>query len=236
MLVYAINQTLQLTLLIQLQEELTEENLAECRKIIYALLAMEHKGDALPVPMIPTSSGGKAKTLKKDDQYKLMFGELERFVAAHCRTERHHKVLDCLLESRNRPASERPATATERRDDNKVELDVALRELDRYSAMTEREKADFNAVAEASKSSRSSRERSPSPAPAVAKRPKIGGGGGISLLDMWTKSQKENSSTKGRHPVPFVGMRSLGEKARLYLSLDRKEKDQQGPPHGAGAS
>ena len=53
--------------------------------------------------------------MKKDDQYKLMFGELEKFIAVHCRTEKHHKVLDCLLESRNRPASDRPSTATPRR-------------------------------------------------------------------------------------------------------------------------
>ena len=32
-----------------------------------------------------------------------MFGELEQFLTLHCRTENHHKVLDCLLEVRNKP-------------------------------------------------------------------------------------------------------------------------------------
>jgi hypothetical protein len=32
----------------------------------------------------------------------MMFAELERFLTAHCRTDRHRKVLDCLLEVRNR--------------------------------------------------------------------------------------------------------------------------------------
>ena len=69
-------------------------------------LIQEHRGEVLPVP-ISNISGGKGKTMKKDDQYKLMFGELEKFIAVHCRTEKHHKVLDCLLESRNRPTSDR---------------------------------------------------------------------------------------------------------------------------------
>ena len=67
----------------------------------------EHRGEVLPVPISNISGGGKGKTMKKDDQYKLMFGELEKFIAVHCRTEKHHKVLDCLLESRNRPTSDR---------------------------------------------------------------------------------------------------------------------------------
>ena len=117
---------------ILVQEELTEENLAECRKIIYALLSMvwfiidtsydflvhakirgfslffqEHRGEVLPVPISNISGGGKGKTMKKDDQYKLMFAELEKFIAIHCRTEKHHKVLDCLMESRNKQTSDR---------------------------------------------------------------------------------------------------------------------------------
>merc|ERR1712223_93042 len=120
------------------QEELTEDNLAECRKIIYSLLSMEHRGDVLPVPI--SVNGGKGKTMKKDDQYKLMLGELEKFIAVHCRTDKHHKVLDCLLESRNKSAASGPSTATPRAAgvDDKVELDVAIREFDRYSAMSER--------------------------------------------------------------------------------------------------
>lgn len=204
---------------ILVQEELSEDNLAECRKIIYSLIAMEHRGDVLPVPLTASVTGSKGKSMKKDDQYKLMFGELERFVSAHCRTERHFKVLDCLLESRNRPASERPAS----RKDEKVELDVALRELDKYSAMTQREKEEFNAGNCNDRSYH--RARSSSPAPPLAKRQKTSGSGS-SLLDLWTKNHKENTKTK--YTVPFAGMRSVGDKARLYLSLDRKDKE-----HGA---
>ena len=171
---------------------------------------MEHRGEILPVPV--TVSGGKGKAMKKDDQYKMMYAELEKYMAAHCRTEKHTKVLNCLLESRNRPPTNPPGSAR----DDKGEWDIAVKELDRYNNMTEREKSEFNEVSDQPS------KRSPSPGPlATVKKPKTSGG--ESLLDLWKKNLKENSQT--RFTVPFAGMRSVGEKAKLYLSLERKEKE-----------
>ena len=161
---------------------------------------MEHRGDVLPVPI--SVNGGKGKTMKKDDQYKLMFGELEKFIAVHCRTDKHHKVLDCLLESRNKSATSGPSTATPRRDD-KVELDVAIREFDKYSAMSEREKSDFNSDTQPLKPSRPYSTDLQGPPVKKSKS------SGQSLLDMWTKNSRNMMS------VPFVGMKSVGDKARL---------------------
>jgi len=194
---------------IMVQEELTEENLAECRKIIYSLLSMENRGDMLPVP-VSTSISGKGKTMKKDDQYKTMYTELEKYISSHCRSERHSKVLDCLLESRNKPTVDRVQGGFKKDS----EWDLANKELDSYSKMTEREKSDFNQDEEKS----SKRNRSPSPGPTKQiKR----SNSNESLLDIWMKKQKENSSA--RFTVPFAGMKSVGEKARLYLSLERKD-------------
>ena len=36
-----------------------------------------------------------------------MYAELEKFLAAHEHSERHAKVLDCLLECRNKPPVDR---------------------------------------------------------------------------------------------------------------------------------
>ena len=56
----------------------------------------------------------------------------------------------------------------------------------------------------------------------VVKQPRLGIGMGKSLLDIWTaRIEKENAK---KH-VPFAGERSLGEKAKLYLSLERKESE-----------
>jgi len=209
-----------------MQEELTEDNLAECRKIIYSLLSMENRSEMLPVP-VSTNISGKGKTMKKDDQYKTMYTELEKYINSHCRTEKHAKVLNCLLESRNKPTIDRPPGLVSKRDS---EWDLANTELDSYNKMTEREKSDFNQDEEKEGGSLKRGSRSPSPGPAKQiKR----SSSNESLLDIWMKKQKENSSA--RFTVPFAGMKSVGEKARLYLSLERKDFNNGGSA-GAGGS
>jgi len=208
---------------IMVQEELTEENLAECRKIIYSLLSMENRGDMLPVP-VSSSISGKGKTMKKDDQYKTMYTELEKYITSHCRTEKHGKVLNCLLESRNKPTVDRLQGLESKRDS---EWDLANKELDSYNSLTEREKSDLNQDEEKSLK----RNRSPSPGPAKQiKR----SNSNESLLDLWMKKQKENSNA--RFTVPFAGMKSVGEKARLYLSLERKDFNAGGNSANASGS
>ncbi len=135
----------------------------------------------------------------------MMFAELERFISAHCRTERHHKVLDCLMEVRNRPKAER-------KDPDKVDLDVALREIERYGKSSEFDLSQDGVL-------RSNSDTPLSPPPPL-KRPRMGG---QNLLEIFMgRLEKENAKTQ----VPFAGMRSIGEKAKLYLSLERKEKDE----------
>ena len=62
------------------------------RSAIYTLISMENKGDALPMAAQPTPAGGKTKPLKKEEQYRIMFGELERFLKKHTWTDKHIKV------------------------------------------------------------------------------------------------------------------------------------------------
>ena len=190
---------------------------AECRKVIYNLLSMENKGDPLPVPVTQSQTAGSTKTKapKKEEQYKMMFAELERFISAHCRTERHHKVLDCLMEVRNRPKAER-------KDPDKVDLDVALREIERYSMSDKGKSSEFELSQDGVLRSNSDTPLSPPP---PLKRPRMGG---QNLLEIFVgRLEKENAKTQ----VPFAGMRSLGEKAKLYLSLERKDKDETATPN-----
>lgn len=214
-----------------MQEEISEEELIECKKTIFLLLSMENKGDVLPVPVV-SNSQGKSKTLKKEEQYRVMFNELEKFLGLHTRTEKHHQVLDCLLECRNKPkdralrtgASGGGGAAAAAVAEGSVEVDVALRELDKYSAMTEREKNDFNLSNDGCLRSTTESPMSPTTVGPPAKKAKsmfgLGGAQGKSLLDIWTaKIEKENA----RKHVPFAGQKSLGEKAKLYMSLEKKE-------------
>ena len=66
----------------------------------------------------------------------------------------------------------------------------------------------------------------------LPKKPRLGIAGGKSLLEIWTtRIEKENAK---KH-VPFAGERSLGEKAKLYLSLERKDDGNNDRPGATGA-
>merc|ERR1712008_567179 len=145
-------------------------------------------------------------------------------MGSHCRTEKHGKVLNCLLESRNKPTVDRLQGLESKKDS---EYDLANKELDSYNSLTEREKSDLNQDEEKSLK----RNRSPSPGPTKQiKR----SNSNESLLDLWMKKQKENSNA--RFTVPFAGMKSVGGKARLYLSLERKDFNAGGNSANASGS
>lgn len=61
----------------------------------------------------------------RDEQYRVLWSELETYVRANCHAENHRKVLSCILECRNKP--DVPKSKSK---DDKVELDQALMELD----------------------------------------------------------------------------------------------------------
>ena len=118
------------------QDSLDENNVSECQKVIYNLMAMENKGESLPNPLTSANTG--KKSARKDEQYRLMFSELEKFVIAHSsNSPRHHQVLECLMQVRNKPMPVKREAA-------ESEISVAARELDRYQNMSERERMEFN--------------------------------------------------------------------------------------------
>lgn len=78
------------------KEALTGDEIIECKKVIYLLVAMETKGSSLPVPPI----GMRGKGPKREEQYRTMWNELENYIRMHCVTAEHNVILDCLLECR----------------------------------------------------------------------------------------------------------------------------------------
>ncbi len=57
------------------------------------------------------------------------------------------QVLECFLEVRNKTLTEKPVKLSPRPSSagkEGIDVETALREMDRYNAMTEREKSDFN--------------------------------------------------------------------------------------------
>lgn len=100
------------------KEELTAEEVVQCKQVIFSLLQLEAKHETLPLPSIGGGRGGKGG-VRREEHYRLLWGELETFLKHHSNNSAaHSEVLTCLLEVRSKD------------DKDKVELDQALRELD----------------------------------------------------------------------------------------------------------
>jgi len=100
------------------KDELTTEEVLQCKQIIFSLLGLEAKHETLPLPNIGGSRGGKG--VRREEHYRLLWDEIETFLKHHANNSAAHtEVLNCLLEIRNKD------------EKDKVELDQALRELDR---------------------------------------------------------------------------------------------------------
>lgn len=183
---------------IVLKESLTEEDLAECRKVIFSVMSMEQKGESLPGPLGQPLPPGK-KGGKREEQYRTMWNEMERFLLAHSeQSARHRTVYECLMELRQKPII--------KQEFDKVGLDVALRELDKYSAIS-----DTIDSKEGIKRSASPH----SPSPASFKKTKLINPNGMNLLQIF-KSRKEKEASLMHKE--FAGRRNLDLK--LYFKME----------------
>lgn len=101
------------------KENLTAEEVMQCKQVIFSLLNLEAKHETLPLPSIGGGRGGKGGGTRREEHYRLLWDEIETFLKCHANNSvAHSEVLNCLLEIRNKD------------DKDKVELDQALRELD----------------------------------------------------------------------------------------------------------
>lgn len=79
------------------------------------MIALEAKHEPLHLPNV----GQRGKGQKREEQYKIMWNELETLLKNNCHSESHKAVYNCLIECHKFAD-----------DNDKVELDQALRELD----------------------------------------------------------------------------------------------------------
>lgn len=115
-----------------LKDELSKEEIFKCKQVIFGICNLESKNENLPLPNLGGGRGGKSG-FRRDEQYKLLFTELEKFLRAHSGTSSgHSEILGCVLDVRNK------------NDKDKVELDQALRELDRY--VNKKKKKNFKFI------------------------------------------------------------------------------------------
>ena len=91
----------------------------QCKQVIYNLIALESKHESLHL----TNVGQRSKGQKREEQYKIVWNELETLLKNNCHSDNHKMVYNCLIECHKFNADET----------DKVELDQALRELDQMA-------------------------------------------------------------------------------------------------------
>ncbi|XP_014678017.1 PREDICTED: protein asunder homolog [Priapulus caudatus] len=74
------------------KEVLDEEDVVDCKKAIYHMVAMEQRNETLAIPMI----GTRGKAHKREEQYRQMWSELDTLVKAHAENSSgHQQVSGC---------------------------------------------------------------------------------------------------------------------------------------------
>ncbi|KAM4748449.1 integrator complex subunit 13 isoform 2-T2 [Rhinophrynus dorsalis] len=207
------------------KESLTEEDVLNCQKTIFNLVDMERKNDPLPI----STAGTRGKGPKRDEQYRIMWNELETLVRAHINgSEKHQRVMDCLMACRSKPPEEEDRKKRGRKREDKEEklekgnkeseVDKKWPESERTKSAIEREKDDL-ADSEIIKDSPDSPEP-PNKKPHIAVEdtpPVEKSKGPMSLLSLW--STRINTANSRKHQE-FVGrLNSINNKAELYQHL-----------------
>ncbi|XP_057373954.1 integrator complex subunit 13-like isoform X1 [Daphnia carinata] len=180
-------------------EELTDDQVIECKKVIYNLLALESRNEPLP----PTCSGHRdrgAKGNRREEQYRILFKECEIMLRHHCRSEQHRRVLACLLECRSKGTAPNPLLVPSSTKESAQEINSA-------------------------RSSIPDTPLSPVAMPA-AKAPRLdvrSSLAGKSLLEVWNSSVSAEVSKKQRE---FVGRVKAGGQGpvKLYGHLDKEHE------------
>lgn len=90
--VYNIRQYVEPVLILTAKEDLTEEEVMQCQQCIYQLVGIEARHEL-------TLNSQRIKG-KKDDQYRLMWNELEVIVGLNGKSAGHKAVLQCIRKVR----------------------------------------------------------------------------------------------------------------------------------------
>ncbi|XP_015363782.1 PREDICTED: protein asunder homolog [Diuraphis noxia] len=97
-IIYNLKQYTEPMLSLIVKDNISDHEVMNCKQCIYALMTAESKNEHLITP----SLSNPRKIMKKDDQYKSMWAELETFLKSNLYTENHCKVLQCLFECRGK--------------------------------------------------------------------------------------------------------------------------------------
>uniref|UniRef100_A0A672R2W1 Integrator complex subunit 13 n=1 Tax=Sinocyclocheilus grahami TaxID=75366 RepID=A0A672R2W1_SINGR len=207
------------------KDTLTDEDVLTCQKTVYNLVDMERKSDPLPISTV----GSRGKGPKRDEQYRIMWNELETLVKAHVGTsERHQRVLDCISACRSKPPEEEEKKKRGRkREDKEDKTEKNGKDTEEKGWTTDSER--LKGVMEREKDEPSECEiikDSPDSPEPLNKKPRLAteeqqppekSKGPVSLLTLWTNRITQANSRKHQE---FAGrLSSVNNKAELYQHL-----------------
>lgn len=92
--VYNIRQYVEPILILTQKEDLTEEEVLACQQCVYQLVGVEARHDL-------SLNNQRIKGNKKDDQYRLMWNELEVIVGLNGKSTGHKVILQCIRKVRS---------------------------------------------------------------------------------------------------------------------------------------
>uniref|UniRef100_A0A8C2N7F0 Integrator complex subunit 13 n=1 Tax=Capra hircus TaxID=9925 RepID=A0A8C2N7F0_CAPHI len=202
------------------KESLTEEDVLNCQKTIYNLVDMERKNDPLTLFL---------HLYFRDEQYRIMWNELETLVRAHINnSEKHQRVLECLMACRSKPPEEEERKKRGRKREDKedksekavkdYEQEKSWQDSERLKGILERGKEEL-AEAEIIKDSPDSPEP-PNKKPLVEMDetpPVEKSKGPVSLLSLW--SNRINTANSRKHQEFAGRLNSVNNRAELYQHL-----------------
>uniref|UniRef100_A0A669DFE2 Integrator complex subunit 13 n=1 Tax=Oreochromis niloticus TaxID=8128 RepID=A0A669DFE2_ORENI len=209
------------------KETLTDEDVLTCQKTVYNLVDMERKNDPLPISTV----GSRGKGPKRDEQYRIMWNELETLVKTHAgATDRHQRVLDCIIACRSKPPEEedrkKRGRKREEREDrtekngNKETDDKSWQDSERSVGLMDKDEQESEVI----------KDSPDSPEP-LNKKPRLTSEeiqpperskGPVSLLTMW--SNRITAVNSRKHQEFFGRASSVNNKFELYQHL----KDENG--------
>ncbi|CAI9740400.1 Hypothetical predicted protein [Octopus vulgaris] len=132
-----------------MKEKIDEDDVMECRKVIFNILGMESRNDPFPTSV----TGSRGKGPKREEQYRQFWNELETLIRCYSETSpMHEKVLECLIDckkptedSRTLPSPKRSADKAFAKDKvDASESEQSWKEFDKFQKMTERERQEMN--------------------------------------------------------------------------------------------
>ncbi|XP_055523841.1 protein asunder [Wyeomyia smithii] len=97
-ILYNARQFVEAILVLTQKLDLTEDEVLQCQKSIYQLAALEARQESLALP----NMGHRLKGAKREEQYRLLWAELELVVSYSGISAGHKAVLKCIRDCRSR--------------------------------------------------------------------------------------------------------------------------------------